>query len=65
MVFMDKIFSQITDKIIESIVYIQKDLLVKTTIVLLFKTCSTNNAVDGRSLKCAQSVNVAKRLNRN
>lgn len=37
MVFIDKMFSQITDKIIESIEYIQKDLLVITTMVLLFK----------------------------
>lgn len=36
-VFIDKMLSQITDKIIESIEYIQKDLLVITTMVLLFK----------------------------
>lgn len=37
MVFIDKMFSQITDKIIESIENIQKDLLVITSMVLLFK----------------------------
>lgn len=37
MVFIDKMFSQITDKIIESVEYIQKDLLVITTMGLLFK----------------------------
>lgn len=37
MVFIDKMIPQITDKIIESIEYIQKDLLFTTKMVLIFK----------------------------